>query len=262
MLIIQIVLSLILWNVSAFNYAIPSNRMMTRFFMNDKYKSFLSSPPSIQYSQLYSEANDDISSTSQWTHDDIEWHLSPPPEMPTLEKIKYKAGAKALRADLLLKDQPVPPVLCPKGGKAELEAYKDGKKIAKFGITTNRGPSAPQIEETIQEFYDINNSLGGAGIGAIIYMFVEPEYRGLGIGSLALEATAAIQTVQGCDFTVLVADDNGSGRLVNFYKENGYNIAPKLQDLFGSSGGEYGVTMIRPTQVRSDIFARMQIKWW
>lgn len=93
-------------------------------------------------------------------------------------------------------------------------------------------------------------------------MYVEPEYRGRGIGALALEVIAAIQTVQGCDFTVLVADDDGSGRLIQWYKDYGYMPAPKLQDLFGSPGGKYGMTMIRPTTVRSDIFARCQIKWW
>jgi GNAT superfamily N-acetyltransferase len=204
------------------------------------------------------------SSSEKWTHSDIEWRLRPSEETPRMERIKQRAAAKAIRAECLLKGEPVPPVLCPKGGKAILEAYdkKNGtnKKIARFGITTSRGPSAPQIDETIQEVYDI--SFNNAGIGAIIYMFVEPEYRKLGIGELALEATYAIQTVQGCDFTVLVADDDGSNKLISWYERNGFTIAPKLQDMFGSPGGKFGTTMIRPTEVRSDIFARCQIKWW
>mmetsp|Transcript_14198 Transcript_14198/g.21321 ORF Transcript_14198/g.21321 Transcript_14198/m.21321 type:complete len:262 (+) Transcript_14198:170-955(+) len=211
--------------------------------------------------RLYSQTEDE-STRTQWTHDDINWVLSPPPDTPFFEKVKLKAAATAIRTELLLKDEPVPPILCPKGGKAELEGFRDGKKIAKFGFTTSRGPSAPPIDETIEELYGVSSSIFGKSIGAIIYMFVEPEYRGLGIGSLALEAIAAIQTVQGVDYTVLVADDDGTGKLIKWYEDSGYMQAPKLQDLFGSSGGEFGRTLIRPTSVRSDIFAVCQIKWW
>jgi GNAT superfamily N-acetyltransferase len=100
-----------------------------------------------------------------------------------------------------------------------------------------------------------------AGIAAIIYMFVEPQYRGLGIGELALEAISAIHTVQGCDFTVLVADDKGSGKLIQWYEKNGFRIAPSLQEVFGSSDG-LGMAMIRPVNVDPDIFSRCQIKYW
>lgn len=136
--------------------------------------------------------------------------------------------------------------------------------MARFGITTTRGPPAPEIDETVSDIYNIPTGVGMAspGIAAIIYMYVEPAYRKNGIGVLALEAIAAIQTVQGCDFTVLVADDDGSGKLIQWYEACGFTVAPKLQDIFGSPGGEFGVTMIRPTQVRSDIFAQCQIKWW
>jgi GNAT superfamily N-acetyltransferase len=214
-------------------------------------------------SSLYSqEAEDGNTLPAQWTHDDIEWVLSPPPDTPFFEKVKLKAAASAIRAELLLMDQPVPPILCPKGGQAELEGFKDGKQIAKFGFTTSRGPSAPPIDETIEDLYGVSSSIFGKGIGAIIYMFVEPEYRGLGIGSLALEAIAAVQTVQNCDYTVLVADDDGTGKLIKWYEDSGYEQAPKLQDSFGSPDGKFGLTMIRPTSVRSDIFARCQIKWW
>ena len=126
---------------------------------------------------------------------------------------------------------------------------------------TKRGPSATVIDETIRETYNLME-LPSVGIGAIIYMVVEPEHRGKGIGSLALEAIAAIHTVQGIDFTVLVADDNGSGKLIQWYEQNGYTIAPKLQDLLGSPDAKYGTTMIRPSSVRSDIFGDCQIQWW
>ena len=213
------------------------------------------------------QTNDSI---KKWTHANIEWQLRPPEDTPLIEKLKIQAAAKAIHAECTLNDQPIPPVLCPKGGKAVLLAFEKNvdtgvvgsKQIAKFGITTTRGPPAPPIDETIQDIYGIDLPFNGAGVAAIIYMYVEPEYRKLGIGQLALEAIAAIQTVQGCDFTVLVADDDGSNKLVEWYQRNGYSLAPKLQDIFGSPGGKFGVTMIRPTQVSADIFKRCQIKWW
>ena len=143
----------------------------------------------------------------------------------------------------------------------DISHIQTGKKIAKFGLTTSRGPSSDVINETIEELYG-SNQFGNPGIGAIIYMYVEPEYRGMGIGKLALEAISSIQCIQGCDFTVLVADDNGNGKLIKWYEDNGFAKAPKLQKAFGSPNGEYGVTMISPIDVPSDIFARCKIQWW
>ena len=51
-------------------------------------------------------------------------------------------------------------------------------------------------------------------------MFVEPDYRSRDVGALALEVISAIQYVQAIDFTILVADDNGSGGLVRWYEEH------------------------------------------
>ena len=134
--------------------------------------------------------------------------------------------------------------------------------MGRFGITTARGPPAPLLDETVIEFYNLPPTLTGVGAAAIIYMYVEPSYRSCGIGELALEVIAAIQTIQGSDFTVLVADDDGSGKLVNWYEGCGFRVAPKLQGLFGSTDGEYGVAMIRPTSVRADIFKDCTIRWW
>ena len=91
---------------------------------------------------------------------------------------------------------------------------------------------------------------------AIVYMFVEPEFRSRGLGSLALEVIAWIQASQGIDYTVLVADDKTpgmlerskqAGKLVQWYQRHGFATAPLLQDLFGSPHGQFGITMIRPT---------------
>lgn len=93
-------------------------------------------------------------------------------------------------------------------------------------------------------------------------MFVEPGYRNRDVGALALEVISAIQSVQAVDFTVLVADDNGSGGLVRWYEEHGYSKAPKLQDILGSPDEQNGVAMISPVQIKEGFFDECTIKWW
>jgi hypothetical protein len=93
-------------------------------------------------------------------------------------------------------------------------------------------------------------------------MFVEPDYRSRGVGALALETISAIQYVQGIDFTVLVADDNGSGGLVLWYEEHGYSRAPLLQSTLGSPDKQNGIAMISPVNIKEGFFDECVIKWW
>ena len=91
-------------------------------------------------------------------------------------------------------------------------------------------------------------------------MFVEEAFRSRGVGALALDVISTIHSIQGCDFTLLVADDDGSGNLIRWYEEQGFSRAPLLQDLLGSPGGQFGVAMIAPT--KNEIDAACRIKWW
>lgn len=203
-----------------------------------------------------------------FSHSDITWKLRPPKETPLLKRLAVRGASTLIKADCFLRRRDPPPVLCPKGGQAILQAYHRPpgslrkKQIARFGVTTVRGPSAPPIEETAADVYGITQlPLGGIGAAAIIYMFVEEEYRKRAIGELALQVISAIHTVAGCDFTLLVADDNGSGKLVQWYERNGFSRAPKLQDMMGSPGGKFGTTMIAPTQLPEDFFEQVKIRW-
>lgn len=203
-----------------------------------------------------------------FTHSDIEWRLRPQKGTPLLKRLSLRAASKLIKVDCLLRRKEVPPVLCPKGGQAVLQAYYRPlgsvrkEQIARFGISTVRGPPAAPIDETVADTYGIEQfPLGGVGVAAIIYMFVEEEYRKRGIGELALEIISAVHAVQGCDFTVLVADDNGSGKLVEWYEDHGFSMAPKLQDMMGSPGGKFGTTMIAPTALPPDFFDKCKIRW-
>lgn len=119
-----------------------------------------------------------------------------------------------------------------------------------------------EVDTTIKETYNIDPPPLSASIAAIIYMFVEPAYRDRGVGSLALEVISAIQYVQAVDFTILVADDNGSGGLVRWYEEHGYARAPLLQSMLGSKNKENGIAMISPVMLNPGFFDQCVIKWW
>jgi hypothetical protein len=216
------------------------------------------------------------SSKKALTHADILWKIRPPPETSRVRKMITRIAANLIRLDCLVRrvDQPI--LLCPKGGQAVLEAHyrspnnssKKSSKIGRFGITTESGPPVAQIQETVCDLYGLDPNIL-VRTAAIIYMFVEPEYRGNDTGKLALQVMSLIHAVQGCDFTVLVADDSGSGKLVDWYEQQGYSKAPKLQETFGSPDGKYGITMIAPTQ-RIRVCAGKQqqqptdclIQWW
>ncbi|KAG7340562.1 hypothetical protein IV203_024105 [Nitzschia inconspicua] len=212
--------------------------------------------------------NNTISSSSSLqplTHADIVWRVRPPPETSLLKRLWLRFAANLIRLVFKVFGKEAPVVLCPKGGQAVLEAhcYNDENgnsklvNVGRFGFTTERGPPAPPIQETVQDLYGITSLVG---VGAIIYMFVEPPYRKRDIGSLALEVISLIHAIQGMDFTVLVVDDDGSGRLIEWYLRHGYSRAPKLQDLLGSPNANNGITMIAPTNQVLPFDCRIQ--WW
>lgn len=134
------------------------------------------------------------------------------------------------------------------------------QKIGRFGITTIRGPPARSIDESVEQIYDIDLQGRHVSSAAIIYMFVEENFRSRNVGALALQVISTIHSIQACDFTMLVADDDGSGKLVQWYEEHGFSKAPLLQDLLGSPGGKYGIAMMKPTNNEIDVACR--IKWW
>lgn len=110
-----------------------------------------------QPNQLFASTNKaddnaDISTHSRLSHSDIEWRLRPPEGTSRMDRLKFKLGTNILRLESKLKGNTLPPVLCPRGGRALLEAYHKGgsrrrkKKIARFGFTTARGPSSAESE--------------------------------------------------------------------------------------------------------------------
>jgi GNAT superfamily N-acetyltransferase len=224
------------------------------------------------------------------THDEIIWKLRPPPGTPLSKRILLRLGANAIRLEAAIRGTDPPFCLCPKGGQAVLEAYYQGtciktysvdgihpfvltvlyvytapyntfpQQIGRFGITTIRGPPARPIDESVEQIYGIDLQGRHVSSAAIVYMVVDEKFRSRNVGTLALEVISTIHSIQGCDFTLLVADDDGSGKLIEWYEEHGFSQAPLLQDLLGSPGGQYGAAMMAPTSNAIDGACR--IKWW
>ena len=129
-----------------------------------------------QSKAFFASNYDEVDTSTHLLHSDIEWRLRPPEGTSRLERLKVKLGANILRLEIKLKGDTLPPVLCPRGGRAVLEAYHSGKriveltsrlsyptyyncscyclsesgrrkkKIARFGFTTTRGPSSTESE--------------------------------------------------------------------------------------------------------------------
>lgn len=249
---------------------LPSERSRTRLqILRSKQRRVWTSQDyrSGQYGQILTakstEDDADIGEDkTDLTHQDIVWKLRPPAGTGRRRRLWLKFAANLIRLDCLLFRKTLPTALCPKGGQALLEAHThnvDGKlvKVGRFGFTTERGAPAEPIQETVSDLYGISTLVG---VGAIVYMFVEPEYRKRKIGTMALEVIRCIHSIQGCDFTILVVDDDGSGKLIDWYERNGYSRAPKLQDILGSPNAIHGVSMITPTSLSIDEDCR--IKWW
>lgn len=213
--------------------------------------------------------SNNVESGTKFTHHDILWKIRPPPSATKIQYLKWKVTANLLRWDCLLRRQKAPTVLCPNnfGGQVVLEAHAKGcGKIGRFGITCQRGPSAPLIGTTVEQLYGIDPRLGlNLGIAAIVYLFVEPEYQGRDVGKLALQVIALIHGCAKADFTILVADDKSSGderKLVKWFEEQaGYKQAPLLQEMMGSPNEQFGVSMIAPTDA-AGVPDGCKIQWW
>ena len=177
-------------------------------------------------------------------------------------------------------------------------ATMHGVRLGRFGIVTEPGPVVPPpLSAAIQRIYGGHREDDDdIRAGAIVYMYVEPEYRGQDIGSVALaQVLPAIQRSCSGTHTLLVAndktparrretrttdeedgynhdddDDSGDRKLVQWYQRHGYHVADELQDMLGSPNGIYGIAMISSLQEEEEEDPSPQIhpyrppniQWW
>ena len=159
-LMLLLLLAATSWTSNAFIAVAPA--ATTKMMMQQPLSSlFRTSVAKIKSPLLFATPDDDTSETTnqsttsktKLTHGDITWRLRPPETSSKLTRLQTKLGANALRFYSKLKGETLPPVLCPKGGRAMLEAYykepglfQRRKMIGRFGFTTSRGPSNTESE--------------------------------------------------------------------------------------------------------------------
>lgn len=119
------------------------------------------------------------------------------------------------------------------------------RQVGKAGLSTAAGAS-PIMDAALQELFGASQE-GTATVAAaaaaagdrlvhvpvppIKYVFVDPRYRGLGLGRrLFLEAMRSLAR-RGFRFALIIVEDNGSGGLFGFYEEMGFARADELLGL-------------------------------
>ncbi|GAX21406.1 hypothetical protein FisN_28Lh098 [Fistulifera solaris] len=134
-----------------------------------------------------------------------------------------------------------------------LEAYLPAqftteKPVIRMGFTTQAGPPLPLLETTLQKLnFEIDDEGNNIRTMALIFIWIDPEYRGLQWGVQAMRIVRYIHFSMGADCTVIVANDKGSGRLVSWYEQQGFVQALELQDCLGSPNQIYGTAMVGRT---------------
>ncbi|CAM9182895.1 unnamed protein product [Discosporangium mesarthrocarpum] len=170
----------------------------------------------------------------------------PPPDLlhrvnTTLAHRYYRQGLGGMGAGLVLDDSGRPVVdvseqrvWIPRRGKgltlvATLRPrrwWSLRKVIGRVGLNTAAGTS-PRMDAALRELFGGSAAARGVRlfrirVPPIVYVYVDPRYRGLRLGRrLFLEAMSFLGT-RGFFFALIVVEDNGDGGLFEFYREMGF----------------------------------------
>lgn len=109
--------------------------------------------------------------------------------------------------------------------------------VGKAGLSIEAGTS-PKMDAALQTLFGGSSAEVAAGEGErrmvrvpvppIKYVFVDPRYRGLGLGRRLFLEAMCILARRGFRFALIVVEDNGSGTLFGFYEEMGFVRAEEV----------------------------------
>ena len=101
------------------------------------------------------------------------------------------------------------------------------KPLAKVGIRTRSIPSQGSLEKYIKwQFNDSETDLS-LKLGLLVYMWVAPKWRGRNLGDMLLSIAVEQCLNKGDKYMLCVHDDQGSGKLVAWYRQRCFEILPK-----------------------------------
>ena len=101
------------------------------------------------------------------------------------------------------------------------------KPLAKVGIRTRSVPSQGSLEEYIKRQFDDSESDLSLKLGLLVYMWVAPKWRGRKLGDMLLSIAVEQCLSKGDKYMLCVHDDEGSGKLVEWYKQRCFEVVPE-----------------------------------
>lgn len=100
------------------------------------------------------------------------------------------------------------------------------KPIGKAGMRTYGAKATTEMKRIIFEMFpstlEVDSSVEHPTIGVFIFMFVESRRRGENIGDILLQLSFIECAKNRYNYMLLVHDDNGSGKLIQYYKNRGF----------------------------------------
>jgi len=100
-------------------------------------------------------------------------------------------------------------------------AWPKPKPCAKAGVRTHTSPMTAGLLQAVADDDDDGGSLPAA-VGMLVYMWVHPGLRGQCLGDYLLASCCQRLRELRATHMLLVHDDDGSGRLVQYYAQRGY----------------------------------------
>ena len=151
----------------------------------------------------------------------------------------------------------------------QIDSKKKKKKnpVIRMGFTTQAGPPLPLHPTTLEQLKlvsttnNINDDDTLIRTMALIFLWIDPQYRGLQWGIQAMRIVRYIHFTLGADCTVIVANDKGSGRLVPWYEQQGFVQALELQECLGSPNQIYGTAMVGRTLADDELAKSLVIEY-